>query len=574
MNAAREAKPVPCYFISYSRQEVTFADSFSRELEKRGLCNWIDFRNLVPGHAWQEQLEEGIRSAAAVLLVASRASMASASVQDEWRTSLALSKRVILILFEPCKLDPDLAGLEWVDFTGDFEQAITQLAGLLAQPPQEATSLPPQGWIHLPIAARKFMVLSLLLVVMSMIGACFSMMMSPTREYNEGATPFQSLASDMLCVSALFIWFPAVLIFAILPLQFLRRTHNAQTIRNVLVALLAASLLLWITRSYAALAGNFVGKEVSIYSYLCCITPSLLITVVTCVYLNRLLVSKEMYRWSGPTGTLLRITPPDLTGHTANGTAMRVAVEFAPQDRRYAQELKASIVKAGHSCTDDLQEADIVLPLLSAYKTDSVCDPEKTRLIPVLIQSCEVAPRLSRTQWVDLRYGKASMDAVAHLLDEPDELLRILGVLPVRTTILPGAIKWLVILLSLFLNVLLVVCHLVSWGTLLFPANFDVDLEALLILLVPILGLYFLRRYIVHRRIRYLPFLSYWWAVGFTVLLAMAGVYLLRKSGVGWPLWLVPLWMLRKDVRLWLPSPAKSFFRSPQRSSAVPGERA
>jgi hypothetical protein len=281
MNVAREANPAPCYFISYSRQEVTFADSFARELEKRSLCNWIDFRNLIPGHSWQEQLEDGIRSAAAVLLVASRASMDSPSVQSEWRTSLEMDKRVILILFEPCHLDPDLAGLEWVDFTGNFEQALTQLAGLLAQPSQKVTSLPPQRWIHVPDAARKFMTLSLLLVGMSMLGGCFSMMMSPTREYNESATPFQSLASGMLCVSALFIWLPAVLIFAILPLQFVRRTHNAQTIRNVLVALLAASLLLWITRSYAALVGNFVGKEFSIYSYLCCITPSLLVTVVT-----------------------------------------------------------------------------------------------------------------------------------------------------------------------------------------------------------------------------------------------------------------------------------------------------
>jgi hypothetical protein len=487
-----------------------------------------------------------------------------------------MDKRVILILFEPCHLDPALAGFEWVDFTGNFEQALTQLAGLLAQPSQKATSLPPQRWIHLPNAARKFLTLTVLLAVMSMIGGCFTILTFPFgQKITLGGTQFQDLVGSILCLSVIFVWLPALLIFSGLPLQFLRRTHNAQTIQNVLIGLLAASLFLWLLRSFATLGGNFAGREYSVPAYLCCATPSLLITVVTCVYLHRLLLSKEMYRWSGPTGTLLRIAPPDLTGHTANATPIRVAVEFAPQDRRYAQELKASILKAGHLCTDDLEEADIVLLLLSAFKTNSACDPERTRLIPVLIQSCDVDPRLSRTQWIDLRYGKASIEAVAHLLDEPDELLGKLGVLPVRTTILPEAVKWLVTLLSLFLYALLVFQLLMSWGSILYLENMDEDtLIYLLPLLVLTLGLYFLRLYIVQRRIRYLPFLSYWWAVGFTILLVMSGVYYLGLGIIGWPLWLIPLLMLRKDVRMWLPSPAKSFFRSGQRSRAIPGEKA
>jgi hypothetical protein len=35
-------------------------------------------------------------------------------------------------------------------------------------------------------------------------------------------------------------------------------------------------------------------------------------------------------------------------------------------------------------------------------------------------------------------------------------------------------------------------------------------------------GIYFLRRYIVNPKLKYLPFLSYWWAVGFAVLLALS----------------------------------------------------
>ena len=124
--------PTPYYFISYCRQEVTFVDSFSRELQRRGIRNWVDFRQLVPGQPWQPQLDDGVRNASAILLVASKASMASAPCKDEWTKSRAAGRRIILILFEPCKVDPSLAGLEWVDFTGDFGSALDQLTKLLA----------------------------------------------------------------------------------------------------------------------------------------------------------------------------------------------------------------------------------------------------------------------------------------------------------------------------------------------------------------------------------------------------------------------------------------------------------
>jgi hypothetical protein len=35
MNSVMDHQPALYYFISYSRQEVTFVDSFSRELQKR-----------------------------------------------------------------------------------------------------------------------------------------------------------------------------------------------------------------------------------------------------------------------------------------------------------------------------------------------------------------------------------------------------------------------------------------------------------------------------------------------------------------------------------------------------------
>jgi hypothetical protein len=92
------------YFVSYSRQELTFADSFSRRLEKSGYAVWIDFRSLVSGRRWQDQIDEGIQNATTMLLVVSQESMTSPAVYDEWTTALQSNKRIILIIFEATKL--------------------------------------------------------------------------------------------------------------------------------------------------------------------------------------------------------------------------------------------------------------------------------------------------------------------------------------------------------------------------------------------------------------------------------------------------------------------------------------
>ena len=146
MNQSTDAQTTPYYFISYSRQEVTFVDSFTRELEKHGIRTWVDFRNLVPGHPWQEQLDEGVANAAAVLLVVSKSSMASGPVKDEVKKSLAAGRRIVMIIFEPCTIYSDLKEREWVDFTRDFPSATEQLKSILAQPEGKMTISHPEKY--------------------------------------------------------------------------------------------------------------------------------------------------------------------------------------------------------------------------------------------------------------------------------------------------------------------------------------------------------------------------------------------------------------------------------------------
>ena len=562
MNISTAAQSAPYYFISYCRQEVTFVDGFSRELEKRGLCNWVDFRKLVPGQPWQPQLDDGVGNATAILLVTSKASMASAPCKDEWTKSLAAGKRIILILFEPCKVDPSLAGLEWVDFTGSFDTAMTQLIGLLAQPAQQTTSAPPQEGVRLPGAAKTFYGLSIVAAVLAVLGGImvfliasslilqevrFALLGLETYERNE----FRSMISTGMFMSIFLLWIPAIWNFVQIPWRVRTRAYHAGQIRGALNSLTFANLFLLLvplTNRVTSIWADFDMGTV-VQGTLCVSVPLMLLIFAVCFFLYRLLISDSMYRWAGPTGAVIRVARPDLSRHLKNGVPLRVAIESAPQDKLYAQAFKASLEKAGHTCVENIQEADIIVPLLSVYKSSSSCDPEQKRLVPILLQRCDVDPRLSQVQWVDLRYGQASIDAATHLLNEPHKLLSTLGVLPVRTTILPAGVRRLTGALSILL-------FISAAFTFMYFMDLKYSAPAFLVGLLITSGTYFLRRYITDRKLKILPFLSYWWVVGITVLLALLASF--ARWDPIWLLlpfaWLVPLLMLSKEVRMWVPS--------------------
>ena len=64
-------------FISYSRRESPFVDALLDELEDRGVEVWLDYHCLVPGKPWLDQIVSGIQASDVMLLVVSKASMAS-----------------------------------------------------------------------------------------------------------------------------------------------------------------------------------------------------------------------------------------------------------------------------------------------------------------------------------------------------------------------------------------------------------------------------------------------------------------------------------------------------------------
>jgi hypothetical protein len=93
-------------FISYSRNELYFAESLTLALQKKGLKVWFDLQQLEPGCDWQKEIRLGLETCQGLILIVSEASLNSPYVYLEWKTALEQGKQIYLAIFEPVNLAP------------------------------------------------------------------------------------------------------------------------------------------------------------------------------------------------------------------------------------------------------------------------------------------------------------------------------------------------------------------------------------------------------------------------------------------------------------------------------------
>jgi len=125
-------------FISYGHADASaFANRLRADLEESG-CSpvWLDSEMITGGDCWTASIEQGIREAHALLAIMTPHSLRETSVcQDEVALAVAENKRVV-----PLRIDLDsqlrpsllLVRRSWVDFTGDYDEALSRLKRALA----------------------------------------------------------------------------------------------------------------------------------------------------------------------------------------------------------------------------------------------------------------------------------------------------------------------------------------------------------------------------------------------------------------------------------------------------------
>jgi hypothetical protein len=125
-----ESNP-PRVFFSYSRDDSAFVLDLANRLRIEGIDLWLDKFDIPMGMAWDNAVEQALKSCPTFLVVLSPSSVASTHVMDEVAYALGRHKVVIPVLARACEIPFRLSRLQYVDFTVDRERAIKKLLGVL-----------------------------------------------------------------------------------------------------------------------------------------------------------------------------------------------------------------------------------------------------------------------------------------------------------------------------------------------------------------------------------------------------------------------------------------------------------
>ena len=372
-------------FMSYSRRELGFVDDLVSKLEGEGYNIWLDYRVLIPGTPWKGQIEKGLNDADTVLLVVSKASIASEYVELEWRHFLETNKRVILLIFEAMDLPKELEKYEWVDFRGSYKAGLKELFTQLKQPIQEEHPVPESGF-----------------KVPFMVWVAFF-------------TSIVAAFSSLYVIWTLFI--PWILLP--LPYRIFKRNYNFTQVQAALVMLPLALF-------FSLFISNIEEQFDVIWSIM-------MIAFFSGISLLVILRSSALQRWGKPEAIIARYAN-SYSIEKITPRPVSFFVDYAVQDWAAAQDLVTALKEHGHIQADNIHQARTVLVMISRFKADTEADPEKQVVFPVMIQfNDNISPELMKIQWVDFRPGVRRLDALAKLLDNPTELLKALGMRPVSS---------------------------------------------------------------------------------------------------------------------------------------------
>ena len=123
-------------FLSYSRQQYYSAESLVLQLQGQGLSIWFDVQQLEPGTDWQQDIQAGIEQSGTLLLLASRAALASPYVRREWQRALELGHPAVVALLENARLPRELRHGPVIDLRGDFDAAALRVQQAILDPKQ------------------------------------------------------------------------------------------------------------------------------------------------------------------------------------------------------------------------------------------------------------------------------------------------------------------------------------------------------------------------------------------------------------------------------------------------------
>jgi hypothetical protein len=308
-------------------------------------------------------------------------------VEPEWRWALRLKKRIILVIFEATPLPLELQACEWVDFRSWYGKSLQRLKMLIDAPQAEVKSPAPQSGFKASVPFWLALFLSVIVAI--------------------GSIP---------------AWWTILVPYILVPLPWGIYKRN-YVFSRVIPMLLLLPIFTTFSATFFAEGGLLSGLQ-PFYRFL--LYPTffaswlLLLLLLTPAIQRRVLPQAARVQFANP--LMLDMQMP---------RRMSFAIDHAPEDARYAEDLAAGLEKFGHRLVLDGEHAEASFVLISTYKTQTKYDPDHQAVYPIILQATDgISTELQRIQWLDFRNGAKHIDKLARLLPEPQRLLKALAVTP------------------------------------------------------------------------------------------------------------------------------------------------
>ena len=111
------ANPASTVFVSYAREDQSFALALAAGLKERGQDVWIDQRGISGGDQWVVAIDEAILTQDNFMIILSPNAVASSQVRRELLSAIKLTKRIIPILYRPCQVPIELQTIHWLQMS-------------------------------------------------------------------------------------------------------------------------------------------------------------------------------------------------------------------------------------------------------------------------------------------------------------------------------------------------------------------------------------------------------------------------------------------------------------------------
>lgn len=122
---------MPEIFVSYSRRDAAVVDELRGRLEAAGYDVWIDREDIQGGDQWRRAIVNAVEQCDTFIIILSSSSAGSDNVRIELDLAKDAKKRIIPLLVGQTLIPPEmkyqLAGLQFIDMSVDFETGLAQL---------------------------------------------------------------------------------------------------------------------------------------------------------------------------------------------------------------------------------------------------------------------------------------------------------------------------------------------------------------------------------------------------------------------------------------------------------------